>query len=1413
MSSDSLGYLSSKPREIFTVTKILVLFSLSFLMILPAVNPAISTTSSLSQASPHTASATSPNITPDFSISANTTSITTTAGSTKHVQITVSSIGGFSGQVPLDAFAFAFPIISADPNPKIVDLSSQPTAISRLTITIPGDEPPGSYSVSLIAAGTCSLFHTLDISLTVTGPDFSIVAEKTRLAIPPSGSDTSNIDLASLNGFASLVSLSPRFSPLTTSLSLPSVALTSGGTGQSILTVTAPPTITAGNYTVTVEGSTNSHILSHTTEILVTITGPSFALTSTKYSLTLVAGGSSNSSTITVTPSGGFTGMVSLGNLPTQPLTISLNPTTVTLPGPNTSTLTVSAPAGAKPDTYYVLVTGSSGAIQGSTFISVRVKGPDFDIFAEPPFLLLDASGPSCSSTISVTSIDSFISNVGLVLTGTKGLTSSLSPNSVTGSGVSTLTVSAPTGTVPGSYRLEVNGTSSSPALTHSAYVEVLVIGPDFIPAANPDSLTILAGSTGASTISFTPVLGFSGTVSLKAKSIDPAITPSLDANSITGSQTAKLTVSVPPTTAPGAFYSIEINATSGNLVNLLDIPLTVIGPGFYFTANPSPITLNEGTSTTSIITIVPTNGFAAPVDLFVIPSSGDLNASIQPATVTSGSYSATLSVNSTIPGHYSVDISGSSAGISGFVSNDTIVDVAVVGPDFSLSTNPTSLTITAGGSKTSTISITPFGGFSSPVDLTASSPTGITTSFNPTTVTSPTPSTLTITVDPSVMPGTYTLDIHGTSGRLDRITQLTINVAGFTLRAYPTSLTIIVGTSQPSAITVVPENGFTGTVQLSASLPTGLTGTPSPNSVTGSGPSTLSIAAAANIAPGTYLVNVTGASGALSQKVTITISVPAPDFDVSATPNTVSCLVGIDCPTTIAIAPTKGFAGTVTFTPNPSQGLSCNPVGSISVPTALTATLSCHASVAGSYTVTVTGASGTISHTTAAITYTIALAPDFTVQAGNVAPSVILAGASGTSAISVSSIGGFSGVVSFQVSASTPSGLTCTTPANINAPGQSNLACNASAAGDYTVTVTGTAMIGGTSVPHTTTNIVFHIVDFSISAGAVTPSPVAAKSTATSTITVANLNGFSGTVSFTVSTSTPSGLACTAPSSVSGITLTSTLSCNASDPGDYTVTVTGTSGTLSHPTGNIVFHVSGFRISATSPAAVTTGQTATSSITITPVNGFTGTVNLSDTSLPSGLTCSPISPASLPLASSAVSASLDCHSSQDGTFTVTVIGTSNSLTSQATSSFTFHTQDITLTSTTPASTTSTQSTTSTITVSPVSGFTGTVTLTVSAPTGLTCALDHTTIQGSGTATLTCSSITANDYTVTITATGGATPHTTTQTFHVSAPTSPAAPAPTILGLTPLLFYGIVGGAILVIVIGGITVVIRRKSP
>src|SRR5712691_4187882 len=91
------------------------------------------------------------------------------------------------------------------------------------------------------------------------------------------------------------------------------------------------------------------------------------------------------------------------------------------------------------------------------------------------------------------------------------------------------------------------------------------------------------------------------------------------------------------------------------------------------------------------------------------------------------------------------------------------------------------------------------------------------------------------------------------------------------------------------------------------------------------------------------------------------------------------------------------------------------------------------------------------------------------------------------------------------------------------------------------------------------------------------------------------------------------------------------------------------------------------FQIAASPPAAVDAGQSTTSTITITPKNGFTGTVTLSDTPLPTSLNCQPINPATLP---GTGSATLSCSSSTPAMYTVTVTGTSGSLTHTATASF-----------------------------------------------------------------------------------------------------------------------------------------------
>ena len=94
-----------------------------------------------------------------------------------------------------------------------------------------------------------------------------------------------------------------------------------------------------------------------------------------------------------------------------------------------------------------------------------------------------------------------------------------------------------------------------------------------------------------------------------------------------------------------------------------------------------------------------------------------------------------------------------------------------------------------------------------------------------------------------------------------------------FALSASPGSVTIIQGNSGTSTITVTPENGFSGSVTLSASgLPSGVTAgfAPNPTSTT----STLTLTASATAATGTVTVTITGMSGSLTNSTTLSLTV-----------------------------------------------------------------------------------------------------------------------------------------------------------------------------------------------------------------------------------------------------------------------------------------------------------------------------------------------------------------------------------------------------------------------------------------------------------------------------------------------------------------------------------------------------------
>jgi len=461
--------------------------------------------------------------------------------------------------------------------------------------------------------------------------------------------------------------------------------------------------------------------------------------------------------------------------------------------------------------------------------------------------------------------------------------------------------------------------------------------------------------------------------------------------------------------------------------------------------------------------------------------------------------------------------------------------------------------------------------------------------------------------------PGTYTISLNVTdfAGR-DAIASKTVNISppsppDFSVVADPSNATIGVGATGTSTITVTSVGGFTGTVGLKAtvspsnSLACALSRT---NVTLGtSGTSTISCSGL----PSTYMVTVNGTSGSKSHSVTMTFNVIIADFSIGASPANPTIISGRTGNSTVAITPIGSFAGTVTlaFQVSPSTGLTCSMnATTIAVTTSMTSNLSC-TGYAGLYTVTIIGSDASTSHNTT-VSFTV---QSFTIT---VAPNSVTAnaGAQAGSTVTVSAVNGFTGTVTLLASASPTSGVICTlTPTSITGgSGTSAISCSGTV-GTYQVTVAG----NNYSLSHTASAI-FKFTDFTIETPA--PDAVTVAQPGTSLITVRAINGFTGTITLSAqTTSTTAQLALsTTTMTLRSASSSGTVILDVTDSvaENVPVTITAMIGSLSH-SASASFGFTDFTASASPvPLVIQAGQSATSTITIASVNGFSGNVSLS---------------------------------------------------------------------------------------------------------------------------------------------------------------------------------------------------------
>jgi len=719
-----------------------------------------------------------------------------------------------------------------------------------------------------------------------------------------------------------------------------------------------------------------------------------------------------------------------------------------------------------------------------------------------------------------------------------------------------------------------------------------------------PANLIVAPGGTATDSVFVNAEFGFAGAVKLAASGLPAGVTATFSPNPLpSGYATLTLTAS---STAALAAKTVTITGISGSLTASTTFQVLVETPTF--TLSDSSATLGPGKAGASSVWINWQNASGGNVNLSVSGLPSGVTGTFSPASANTGSTLMLTASSTASLGQYNAVIKGT----YGRETSTVLLNITVEPPSFTLWSGG-GFSMGRGSSASSWIDLNPGIGFNGTVKLSAVGlPSGVTATFSPNPFTQN--STITITASSTAALGEYNATLVGTSGTQTATLPINVTVFAPTFTLGAQSANLNPASNTQAFVYVRPQYGFTGSVNLSVSgLPSGVTGSFVPNPATDQ--STLTLTAGSSAAPGQYNLTITGVCGSQTAKTIMPLTIAGNSFTLWGSGLKVgqgtSASTGVNVTATGTLLhpvqlSVSGLPSGVTasFSPNPTTFSS-----TLTLTASSTATL-------GEYVATVTGTSGSQKAT---VNFTVAVyTPSFTLWSGNWVN--IGQGTTITNTVSVYPEYGFSGNVKLTA-AGLPSGVTASFSPNptTNSSTLTLTASGTAPTGLYTVTVTGTS---GSQTASTTFTLGVYTPTFTVSVwNGVT---MGQGTRATANVSVNSEWGFSGSVKLTASR-LPSGVTASfSPNPATGAsTLTLTASGTAS-PGQYTVTVTGTSGSQTASTAfSLGVYVPTFTLNDYYVPVLSAGKSVQSWVDIADEYGFNGSVKLAVSGLPSGVTAS----------------------------------------------------------------------------------------------------------------------------------------------------------------------------------------------
>jgi hypothetical protein len=334
--------------------------------------------------------------------------------------------------------------------------------------------------------------------------------------------------------------------------------------------------------------------------------------------------------------------------------------------------------------------------------------------------------------------------------------------------------------------------------------------------------------------------------------------------------------------------------------------------PTFTITASDDNQTVVPGASVIYHLNVTASSGFSGTVSLGAahLPQSctwdatGKASCSAAASKATFDRPTVTLTPGATVPVAMTIQTTASPApilgtaaieviGQSGSLENVwegalTVADASA--PDYSLQVSPSSpQNISPGASFVYNLTVTSRNGFSGTVTFASfGTPAGSATfssgqlSFSGSTQTQT--ATLTLKTSSSAAAKNYfplitafsANRLHDFQGSLTLGSS--VSSPDFTITATPGTQSVQPGHNATYTVTTASQNGFNGTVTLSAAgLPANTTASFNPASISGSGSSTLTVTTAGSTPSGSSALTITGNAGSLSHATTVSLIVNPP--------------------------------------------------------------------------------------------------------------------------------------------------------------------------------------------------------------------------------------------------------------------------------------------------------------------------------------------------------------------------------------------------------------------------------------------------------------------------------------------------------------------------------------------------------